>query len=53
MDSSLYKQYDEDYFYQHDVYSSYKYKDYIFTLKYTNDNSENENKYFLVGKYNF
>lgn len=51
--SSSYKQYDGDYFYQNDVYLSYKYKDYIFTLKYTNDNSENENKYFLVGKYNF
>ena len=50
---SFYKQYDGDYFYQNDIFSSYKYKDYIFTLKYTNDNSENENKYFLVLKYNF
>lgn len=44
--SSSYKQYDGDYFYQNDIYTSYKYKDYIFTLKYTNDNSESENKYF-------
>ncbi len=51
--SSSYKQYDGDYFYQNDVFSSYKYKDYIFTLKYINDNSENENKYSLVMKYNF
>ena len=51
--SSSYKQYNGDYFYQNDLYSSYKYKDYIFTLKYINDNSENENKYFLLAKYNF
>lgn len=51
--SSSYKQYNGDYFYQNDLFSSYKYKDYIFTLKYTNDNSENENKYSLVVKYNF
>lgn len=50
---SLYKQYQGDYFYQNDIYTSYKYKDYLFTLKYTNDNSENKNKYFLIAKYNF
>ena len=51
--NSSYKQYNGDYFYQNDIYSSYKYNSYIFTLKYTNDNSKNENKYFLVIKYNF
>lgn len=51
--SSSYKKYDGDYFYQNDIYSSYKYKDYTLTAKYTKDNSENENKYLLYLKYNF
>lgn len=51
--NSSYKQYNGDYFYQNDIYSSYKYNDYTFTLKYTNDNSENKNKYFILCKYNF
>lgn len=51
--SSSYKKYDGDYFYQNDIYSSYRYKDYTLTAKYTKDNSENENKYLLYLKYNF
>lgn len=51
--ASSYKQYDGEYFYQNDLYLSYKYKDYIFTSKYTNDNSENQNKYLISIKYNF
>lgn len=51
--SSSYKKYDGDYFYQNDLYSSYKLKDYLITAKYTFDNSENVNKYLIYLKYNF
>lgn len=48
-----YKYYSGEYFYQNKLYTSYKYKNYLFTLKYTNDNSENKNKYLISLKYNF
>lgn len=51
--SSSYKKYDGEYFYQNELYTSYKYEDYLFTLKYDNDNSENNNKYLISMKYNF
>lgn len=51
--ASSYKKYDGDFFYQNYLYTSYKYKDYLFTLKYDNDNSENNDKYLISIKYNF
>lgn len=48
-----YKQYDGDYFYQNEIFISYKYNNYLMTTKFINDNSENENKYLLSIKYNF
>lgn len=51
--ASSYKKYDGDFFYQNYLYTSYKYRDYLFTLKYDNDNSENNDKYLISIKYNF
>jgi hypothetical protein len=50
---SSYKQYNGEYFYQNNLYLSYKYKDYLLTSEYIYDNSENKNKYLISLKYNF
>jgi hypothetical protein len=51
--SSSYKRYDGEYFYQNELYTSYKYRSYLFSFKYSNDNSKNTDKYFISAKYNF
>jgi hypothetical protein len=51
--STSYKKYNGDYFYQNDLFLSYKYKEYLITSKYTYDKTEEQNKYLINIKYNF
>jgi hypothetical protein len=51
--SLQYKQYDNNHYYNNMAFITYKPNDFIYQLKFENDNSQNKNKFLFSIKYNF